>query len=186
MSELFLSVFGVAAAIAFIFYRLGYTQGHRAAHCGNAVHSMAELEKAVRNASESLNQYQQFKKKTDDVVDAYNQIADNYDKAIDTINESLDSVEKYLNELRGDVLEADTFNREMLQMMHSVQLFSKSCLLMNGEQLEQSDFKLSSEDYRELSDKYREYDRQEEKDNIQIASRRARVKRENFMESEEQ
>lgn len=54
MSEVFLSVFGVTAVIAFVFYRLGYSQGHKTAHCFNATRSMAELEKAVSNVSHVL------------------------------------------------------------------------------------------------------------------------------------
>ncbi|MGK8543586.1 hypothetical protein ACRS43_12710 [Enterobacter cloacae] len=179
MSELFLSVFGVATAIAFIFYKLGYTQGHRAAHCGNAVHSMAELEKAVRSASEALKLERAS-------ADFYRTRCKEFDELNELFNENLEVFQKYVNELRGDIIEADTFNREMLKSMNSTQLFNKTNLLMIGEQLEQADFKLSSEAYRELADKYREYDKQEVKDDIEFACNRASRKRQVFIDSVEQ
>ncbi|WP_337015230.1 hypothetical protein [Leclercia sp. AS011] len=174
MSELFLSVFGVAAAIAFIFYRMGYTQGHRGAHCGNATRSMAELEKAVNSASMVL-------KSERETADFYRTRCKNFDEINDLFNENMEIIEKSLNNIRGDVIEADTFNRELLESMHKVQHFIKSVVLMNGEQLEQADFRISREEYQRLSESYRSHDKEEIEGDIQSAESRGKRNRDSFM-----
>jgi len=179
MNELFLSVFGVAALIAFVFYRLGYSQGHQSAHCRNAVRSMTELEKAVSNASQVLNS----ERKT---IDFYSLRCKEFEELNDLFNANIGIIQNYMNELRGDIVEADTFNREMLDKMNAVQHFNKTMILMIGEQLEQSDFKLSSEEFNEKADKYMENDKKEVVDDVEHASRIASLKRKRFMESEDE
>lgn len=176
MSELFLSVFGVAAGISFIFYRLGYTQGHRAAHCLNATRSMAELEKAVSNASQVL-------KSERERADFYKTLHHTDVKESIVTHEILGEIFDFLRESRCDVVEADTFNREMLQKINRLQLFNKTNLLMIGETLQRSELKLTSEEYNEIADDYYKRDKEEIVGDIEFASKIASRKREQFMES---
>lgn len=179
MGELFLSVFGVAAAIAIVFYNIGKAAGTRVALSRTYQTQIKSLTDAMDNVTSVLN-------KERERADFYKTLHHTDVKESIVTHQILGEMVDFFNEFRGDLVEADTFNRVMLERMNSTQLFNKTSILMIGEQLERSDFKMSSEEYTGMSDSYRNYDRQEEKSDIEFASSQASRKRQEFMETVEQ
>lgn len=76
-----------------------------------------------------------------------------------------------LDEIRGDMVGADTFNREMTEKIHSLLLFNKTNLLTIGETLQLSELKLTSEKYNKIADSYYDRDKEEMKDAIHFANK---------------